>query len=319
MLTRAVFVAALLPAAYATPQLSPDALVSKLVTSLTSGDSPSPSATCLVANCAGAMLKCALDKDCRDGMLCTAKCGGVNQTCIFQCDSDFENAVYDDMIRCFFTDHDCMKEPKGETFSPFQACRPLNLSTPLATYRGQPMTEATFKSLLTRNGKDDGYWLVARGLSHAYDCFDCQNLWFNVSGTNASQLDYTAIYKIHKSNGQFRWNTARYHADWDMFAQPARMHLHAQDYGGLVHDEDWRLLAVDERTEDPKWVAMYYCGGAPGVKEAYEGSCVMTPDGLMPSDPTEVQKIEAAYTKAGITLACAPNNTAAACAGHPGP
>ena len=82
------------------------------------------------------------------------------------------------------------------------------------------------------------------------------------------------------------------------------------------------MLAVDERTEDePEWIALYYCGGAPGVKESYEGACIMTPDGSMPSDPVEAKKIDAAYTTAGIPLASlhAPNNSAAACRGHPTP
>merc|ERR1711907_23462 len=171
-------------------------------------------------------------------------------------------------------------------------CRSTAVSTPLQTYLGKPITQDISRTLLTRNGKDDGYWLVARGLSHAYDCFDCQNLYFQPSNVNSSQLQYTAIYKIHKSNGNFRWNTADYEADFVTFPQIGRMHLHAPDYDGLVHDEDWRILAVDERQmDDPQWVAMYYCGGAPGVKEAYEGSCVMTPDGKMPTDEQEVQKI----------------------------
>jgi hypothetical protein len=290
------------------------------------GDGPAPTLPCLLGNCAGKIAACMLDKSCRDGMLCTKGCAGTNQTCIFQCTSDFENEVYDNMIKCFFTDHDCMKMPKGQTFDTYGACKSVDKTTTLAEYLGKPLTVEKTKTLVTRNGKDQGYWLVARGLSHAYDCFDCQNLYFNVGGpsqpvaTNASDLAYTAIYKIHKSDGTFRWNVAEYLAEFDMFPQPGRMHLHAPDYGGLVHDEDWRVLAVDERTEDdPQWLALYYCGGAPGVKETYEGSCVLTPDGLMPSSPSEAKKIEDAYAKAGITLACVPNNTAAACKGHPNP
>ena len=97
------------------------------------------------------------------------------------------------------------------------------------------------------------------------------------------------------------------------------MLLNAPDYAGLVHDEDWRILAVDERSATPQWLALYYCGGAPGVREAYEGSCVLTMDGVLPADAAERAKIESVYERAGIKLACSPNNTAAACAGHPSP
>lgn len=292
------------------------------------GDGPAPTLPCILGNCAGKIAACLLDSSCRRGMQCTKGCSGTNQTCIFQCTSDYENEVYDNMIKCFFTDHDCMKMPEGQTFHTYGACKSVEQTTTLTHYLGKPLTHDKTKTLLTRNGKDQGYWLVARGLSHAYDCFDCQNDYFNVGGpnqpvaTNSSELAYTSIYKIHKSDGTFRWNKAQYLAEFDTFPEAGRMHMHAPDYGGLVHDEDWRVLAVDERTEDePEWIALYYCGGAPGVKESYEGACIMTPDGSMPSDPVEAKKIDAAYTTAGIPLASlhAPNNSAAACRGHPTP
>lgn len=286
--------------------------------SLAVSSGPAPSIPCILGKCAIPIAKCAANTDCRSALICTKQCAATNQTCIFQCTSDFENEVYDALIRCFFTKNDCMREPAGQQFSTYEKCRGTNLSTPLQTYRGRPMTTALTRTLLTRNGMFNGSWLVAQGLSHAYDCFDCQKLYFNPSTTNVSRLSYTAIYKIHKSDGSVRWNRAEYSADFDSWPQSARMHLHAPDYGGLVHDEDWRVLAVDERSEnDPRWIALYYCGGAPGVKEAYEGSCVMTPDGVLPPDARERAKIEAAYTAVGIKLACVPNNTAAACAGAP--
>merc|ERR1711908_158762 len=67
---------------------------------------------------------------------------------------------------------------------------------------------------------------------------------------------------------------------------------------------------------EPQWVALYYCGGAPGVKENYEGACLVTPDGQLPTDPDEMAKIDAVYAAAGITMACLPDNSAEACAGH---
>merc|ERR1711865_480448 len=251
------------------------------------GDSPAPDPLCL-GQCAPKIASCMLDHDCRNGMFCITKCGGTNQTCIFQCDSDFENEVYDNMIKCFFTDHDCMKMPKGQTFDTYGMCKSVEKANPLTTYLGKPLTVEKTKTLLTRDNKDQGNWLVARGLSKAYDCFDCQELYFNTGSasqpvaTNASDLAYSAIYKIHKSDGTIRWQQAEYLAEFETFPQPGRMHLHAPDYGGLVHDEDWRVLAVDERTEnDPQWVALYYCGGAPGVKEAYEGRCLLTRQRLL--------------------------------------
>jgi hypothetical protein len=246
-------------------------------------------------------------------MMCTAGCGGVNQTCIFQCTSDYEDENYDNMIKCFFTDHDCMKMPDGETFDTFGACRDTSIATPLNSWLGQELTAEAARGALSRG---DGYWLLAQGLSHAYDCFDCQNLWWYPTD-NSSVLRYEAVYKIHKSNGNTRWNFATYFSQ--QLGEPGRFLFHADDYGGLVHDEDWRILGIDERNgANPEWIALYYCGGAPGVKENYEGSCLVTPDGAMPP-PEEMEKIDAIYAKAGIKMECIPDNSEEACADHPTP
>merc|ERR1712194_209637 len=127
------------------------------------------------------------------------------------------------------------------------------------------------------------------------------------------------IYKIHKSDGTSRWNYARYNASAS-FPEAGRLFLFAPDYGGLVHEEDWRILAIDERSpNDPKWIALYYCGNAAGVKESYEGSCLITLDGKLPADAGEVKKIQDAYTRAGVSPQCFPDNSARACKDHPTP
>merc|ERR1712060_540298 len=112
---------------------------------------------------------------------------------------------------------------------------------------------------------------------------------------------YKANYKIHKSDGGIRWNTALYIADEWPSGGAGRYSMNASNYGGLAHMEDWRLLAADE-SEPPQWIAMYYCGAAPGVGEAYEGAFVLTLDGSMPSDPKAIAAIDSVYRKAGLEL-----------------
>lgn len=275
---------------------------------------PQPDPLCIARYCLPKATACTVDKNCLSGILCTAGCGGVNQTCIFGCTSEYENDKYDTMLKCFFTDHDCMKMPKGETFDTFGSCRSLEAATPLDTWLGEELTQENAMAALSYN---EGYWILAKGLSHAYDCFDCQNLWWYPT-ENSSSLRYEAVYKIHKPDGGERWNFATYLSS--PFEYPGRMLFHADDYGGLVHDEDWRILGIDERNgKEPQWVALYYCGGAPGVKENYEGACLVTPDGQLPTDAAEMAKIDAAYAKAGILMECLPDNSAEACAGHPTP
>lgn len=276
-------------------------------------EAPQPDPLCIALHCSNYAAACTLDHDCFTGLTCTAGCGGVNQTCIFGCMSEYENEKYDDMLKCFFTDHDCMKMPDGQTFDAFGSCRSLEAAPPLATWLGEELTQENAMAALSYN---DGQWMVAKGLSDAYDCFDCQNLWWYPE--NSSSLRYEAVFKVHKPDGGDRWNFATYLSR--PLGAAGRLLFHADNYGGLVHDEDWRILAIDERNgKEPQWVATYYCGGAMGVMENYEGACVVTPDGQMPSDPDELAKIDAAYAKAGINMQCFPDNSAELCAGNPTP
>jgi len=277
---------------------------------------PNPSPLCIVEHCGGSALKCVVNHDCRSALACTAGCTihdpkEQNQTCIFQCQSDFENEVYDDLLFCMFNKNDCMGTQKN--FNEWGACRAMDKVTPLKEYRGAPLTKEITRNILMRGTQQRGDWMVAKGQSAAYDCFDCQFLYWGYKPDKS--MYYQADYKIHKSNGGTRWNVAVYVAD-EWKDSIGRYSMNASNYGGLAHEEDWRLLAADESAE-VQWIAMYYCGGAAGVGENYEGAFILTPDGNLPTDPKAMATINAAYAKAGIDLKCKTDNTN--CSGHPTP
>lgn len=299
---------AAIPASLAQP-VADAATLAKFGSIISASASPSPNPTCIGEHCMGAFGKCLLDKDCRSAFYCIMKCKQDNQTCIFQCNSDFENEVYNNLIKCMFTDYNCMGA--SPTWDRWQACRAMDQAAPMTTFRGSAVTADVTRELFRRS-KHRGDWILAKGLSHAYDCFDCQYLYFGDRGDNTMQ--YIAEYKIHKSNGGIRFNEAIYVAG-STYQEPARMSFNASDYGGLEHFEDWRVLAADE-SEDPQWMALYYCGAAPAVEEAYEGACLLTVDGKLPSEEVQA-KVTAIYAKAGISMACVPDNSQ--CSGHPEP
>jgi len=277
---------------------------------------PTPNPVCIATHCGDEALKCGTDKDCRSALSCTAKCMAAdtketNQTCVFQCTSDFENEVYDDLLYCMFNKNDCMGTKQG--FDAWQACRASDKVAPMKLYRGTPMTKEVARNILMRGTQQRGDWVVAKGKSAAYDCFDCQFLYWGYKADKS--MYYQADYKIQKSNGGTRWNTAVYIAsEWEDAI--GRFSMNASNYGGLAHEEDWRLLAADE-SETPQWIAMYYCGAAPGVGEAYEGAFILTSDGSLPTDANAIAAINAVYEKAGITLECKTDNSN--CTGHPVP
>eukprot|EP00929_Paragymnodinium_shiwhaense_P026311 TRINITY_DN15676_c0_g1_i1.p1 TRINITY_DN15676_c0_g1~~TRINITY_DN15676_c0_g1_i1.p1 ORF type:complete len:322 (-),score=70.20 TRINITY_DN15676_c0_g1_i1:294-1259(-) len=274
------------------------------------GKDPTPSPWCIAKNCLHEGRKCLFDSNCRNAIKCTAACGkGVNQTCIFQCTSDYENDVYDNLLYCMFNKNDCMGTKKG--YDKYQACKAINKVTPLAKYRNESLTPQVARDLVMRGG-NRGDWMVAKGKSAAYDCFDCQFLYWLQKPDG--RMTYVADYKIHKSDGGVRWNHAVYNAtEWA--SSVGRYSIDSDNYGGLAHFEDWRLLAADE-SDNPQWLAFYYCGSAPGVGEAYEGAFILTPDGALPSTAVESQ-LTKMFSDVGIELQCKTDNSN--CAGHPAP
>jgi len=211
-----------------------------------------------------------------------------------------------------FNQHDCMGTKK--TYDPYQMCKPIDQASPMVTYRGQPLTTDVARHLLMRGSNYRGDWFVALGKSPAFDCFDCQYFYWGYTPDQA--MYYHADYKIRKSNNDTRWQSSDFVAsEWpDMVG---RYNLTAAKDHGLFLQEDWRMVAADESGSPPAWVAMYYCGGAPGVANAYEGALVLTPDGQAPTDPKAKALIDAVFVKANITLKCDTDNSN--CTGHPKP
>jgi hypothetical protein len=199
-----------------------------------------------------------------------------------------------------FNKNDCMGTKKG--FDTWQKCR-SNVK-PLATYRGKPLTTQVARQILEQ-GKDRGDWVVAKGLSAAYDCADCQFQYW-LKSSNGSGLKQHVDFKTHMSNGSTRYSHANYVVQ-EFPGEVSRYSLNASNDGGLFHEEDWRLMGVDE-SDTPQWVTMYYCGAAAGVGMAYEGAMLLTPDGLLPKDPATLAKIDAIFTSNGLDLKCYPKN-----------
>jgi len=277
-------------------------------------DDPQPSVNprCVAKYCLTQGKDCFLNKDCRSALKCVAGCGkGVNQTCIFQCNSDFENDVYDNLTHCMFNEHDCMGTKEG--YDLWNKCRPIEKVAPMKTYRGKPLTVEVARQLVTRGTRSRGDWMVAKGISPAYDCFPCQFLYW-VEHPDRT-MNYIANFKVLRSNGGVRWNNAFYNS-FEWYEGVGRYNMNASNDGGLAHFEDWRFLAADE-SDDPQWLAFYYCGSVPGVGEAYEGAFLLTPDGNVPKDPAVVEKITKMFGNVGLVLQCKTNNDD--CSGHPPP
>jgi len=208
-------------------------------------------------------------------------------------------------------------------------CNPSNIK-PLEVYRGARVTMNSMRGVLTSQhpiaGVNRGDWIVAKGLSDAYDCFDCQmNYWLD--NDHGPGLEYVTDVKVPKTDGSARYNrttrTAREVGDYANQGV-SRFYVTASNDGGLRQEEEWTIIGADEIGDQTGrcgeygcYVMMYYCGVAAGVNTAYEGAILMTPDGMMPKDPAVVARIDSIFKANGLDPKCYPSNTD--CGDHPKP
>jgi len=159
----------------------------------------------------------------------------------------------------------------------------------------------------------DGGWIVAKGFSDAYPCYDCQmSHWVDKDPTSFPNFAKVTDVKIHnKTDGSARHMRGKYQAhelgDFPHRGQ-SQYYLSGSNDDGLHREERWSIIGADEHDVDQNWIMMYYCGGVAAVNTTYEGAVLMTPDGTMPN-AGDAAKIDGIFKANGLYPTCYPNNT----------
>ena len=76
-----------------------------------------PNVLCIMEHCRSQATACLRDSSCRDNMICMTKCGLTNHSCMYRCMNTYDDAVFDNMMKCMVGDHHCMElEPPDPSF-----------------------------------------------------------------------------------------------------------------------------------------------------------------------------------------------------------
>lgn len=265
---------------------------------------------CILFKCADNLLRCFLDKPCNQMLQCLSQCNmpGLRLPGWPPYSSIHDNEHSDRCsIRCVLrplhtpaisaflgclTSKQCLTQqsaPGGRRPTPSPPSRPDNCPLPS-------------RRLMTFRYPEDllGKWWVARGLSAVYDCWPCQSMDFSLDTTNDPGLN-------QGSSNRLRYNYAM-HIDNDLprsipcIVQPFNASLlsasaaispivslgrqRQEEIGHLTTHytvaelfsgtDDWHVL---DRTEDNRFMLIYYCGQGELSPNRYQGAVVMIRDG----------------------------------------
>lgn len=212
------------------------------------GGIPVRNMTCITMHCGSKIAACGMDEICRQNMQCAGGCAEGNTTCTFYCSESYQTPTVDAMMRCMFVDHQCLSLPPPDPINNATCREPTSAVVP-----------AIDQALL------DGEWYVIGGFNPLYDCFDCQELFFNWAVDENGQWNYRAHYDLIAVNNTLIWNDATMVGHENT---PGIISMFGSS-GGLDNNQDWYFLYQDETS-----VLAYYCGNTLSWK--FEGVMMMS-------------------------------------------
>lgn len=257
-------------------------LLSKFVSLLkTNKISPSINIGCVIEYCTKQSAGCLLNGNCRSAISCS-------QSCFNEWDNDTtpdKFHVQNCTNKCSFT------YGNGPAFENFMSCLTSKqcISFPPIpnTCRGSSVKVQKQLSL----NDVQGAWWVVKGFHPVYDCYPCQQLFFNP--INVTVWSYNPKYEVYLVNGSL--TSVTQHFVLPNTTAGSNITFTYFDVG-LDHRETWWLL---DKAPDGSYVLLYYCGNT--LQWYYEGALVFSRTRTL-SD-TAYTNIAASYQKAiGLDL-----------------
>lgn len=243
-----------------------------------------PNVLCMMEHCRSQATACLRDSSCRDNMICMTKCGLTNHSCMYRCMNTYDDAVFDNMMKCMVGDHHCMElEPPDPSFR----CSPP----------AQVLKNFTLSQL-------KGTWYIVRGLNPDYDCFDCAISTYSPV-PNSHNYTLSAKYDVVMLNGSIRHRVAVQQTQ-QRNSSIGGLLENTDTLMGLTMYEKWQVL---DYSPTGSYMVSYYCGHM-SSNWWYEGSLVYsrTPT-LGTADLARVSKIISDYMGRSIDKFCSPKTT----------
>jgi len=242
--------------------------------------------------CTKEVVACLTDPTCKRALEELEKVGLNDQVGSYRVIVSFETQLFQEFALCVVQKHNCMDQVAEVPTTPDPA--------PLATYRGRPMTHELAEEILMGSLADSGgdlpwSWKVTAGQNAAYDQFPCQfQLYYR--GRARNSLWYDPTFKVTTLDGEQVW--CRRHYRVRRGEAPGVFWYSVLD-NGVISTEHWKVLDADD---EGTFLVCYYQGAAKAAGLSYTGSVICTKDGVWPTDPEKLARIERALGRAGIKM-----------------
>jgi len=236
-----------------------------------------PDLVCMMTQCGRETFSCLTDRDCFKTMACLLPCGD-DQQCTFQCTSNYENEIFQELTACNIIKAGCikLKDPKEKL-----TCDMKDMFA---------VKELTEKQI-------EGTWYIVRGLSPIYDCFPCQIFTF---GRNSSDESLFVImdYQVERISGEVVDKTVLEEISQNLGDKEGFLQMSGIQ-NGLYHEEEWRILHRNKN-----FMLAEYCGTMKNW--VYKGAVAFSRNS--PVSDEEMKDIETELQRHGFTpdQFCAP-------------
>jgi hypothetical protein len=248
----------------------------------------------MLAQCQDCIVPCMKDDQCRECLGKMSRLDPRDQVTSYRTIVSYESDLLTNLSRCIFT-----KKNIFQCNAKIPTCPKV---PPMASWRGQVVTEEIGRSILVGHLDDDSApdgssrtnvsWMVACGANVAYDQFPSQHQLFYPT-SRGRDMWYDPYFRVTTLDGRNIW--CKRHYKVRPGPSPGTFRLSTSD-NGVTSDEMWTIVGV---ADDLSWLVVHYAGAAKAVGLQYIGGLLCTPDGSLPN-PAQLPTIWKCLQTAGI-------------------
>eukprot|EP00594_Rhizosolenia_setigera_P001631 CAMPEP_0178947058 /NCGR_PEP_ID=MMETSP0789-20121207/4630_1 /TAXON_ID=3005 /ORGANISM="Rhizosolenia setigera, Strain CCMP 1694" /LENGTH=493 /DNA_ID=CAMNT_0020627119 /DNA_START=403 /DNA_END=1884 /DNA_ORIENTATION=+ len=253
----------------------------------------------MATKCGDCIAKCIQDEECKTCLDKLSEVDTRDQVLSYRTIVSYESELLRDFSFCILQ--------KNNVFGCEAKIPPCPEVKPLQTWRGQTMTKDLAKQILIAhlNDKDDApsfippekrlqtSWRVSAGANVAYDQFPNQFQIFYTS-LNGKDLWYDPVFRVETIDERNVWCKRHYKVRYGK--EPGTFYFSVLD-NGVTSNEFWTIV---DAANDLSWVIFHYAGAASAVGQRYIGGLLCTPDGSLPIDKEDTDRIWKSLKSCGI-------------------
>ncbi|KAL7490068.1 hypothetical protein ACHAW6_015791 [Cyclotella cf. meneghiniana] len=250
----------------------------------------------MITKCGPCIARCLNDENCSSCLKALDQIDTRDQVTSYRTVVSYESELLRDFSLCILQ--------KNNIFECRAEIPSIPYVKPMDTWRGTQVTTEISRGIMIGHlaGVDESLegslnldvsWKVACGANVAYDQFPSQNQLF-YPDSRGKDLWYDPVFRVETIDGRNVWCKRHYKVRNGRV--PGTFRFSVLD-NGVTSNEFWTIV---DAADDLSWVVFHYAGAAGAVGQRYLGGLLCTPDGKLPKDERELERIWSVLRSAEI-------------------